>query len=214
MRIRIRRATPKILHPSRTSCGSWRQSPFRSLSTTFNTVAKMTASSTPAVAETMERLSSKAGVTATMAIDRTSSSILSFKGTLSTLLVGSQEFAPTSNANPVVALSPTTIAPAPTANGLIANTVGDASVVSSAEPAITEFAKMVWQYVNVTGQMVMDMDSDVRTQYLYTRDKYRRLTQGIQDDLKLLRLRTKKHELVIVPDSKFIFVVVHDIKSS
>ena len=150
-----------------------------------------------------------------MAIDRTSSSILSFKGTLSTLLVGSQEFAPTSNANPVVALSPTTIAPVPTANGLIANTVGDPSVVSSAEPAITEFAKMVWQYVNVTGQMVMDMDSDVRTQYLYTRrDKYRRLTQRIQDDLKLLRLRTKRHELVIVPDSKFIFVVVHDIKSS
>jgi len=35
-----------------------------------------------------------------------------------------------------------------------------------------------------------------------------------QDDLKLLRLRTRKHELVIVPDAKFIFVVVHDVPSS
>jgi len=31
-----------------------------------------------------------------------------------------------------------------------------------------------------------------------------------QDDVKLLRLRTKKHELVIVPDAKYIFIVVHD----
>lgn len=31
-----------------------------------------------------------------------------------------------------------------------------------------------------------------------------------QDELKLLRLRTKKQELVIVPELKYILVVVHD----
>ncbi|KAK9485729.1 hypothetical protein V1527DRAFT_489737 [Lipomyces starkeyi] len=31
------------------------------------------------------------------------------------------------------------------------------------------------------------------------------------DDLKLLRLRTKEHGLMIVPDSRFILVVIHDV---
>jgi hypothetical protein len=34
-----------------------------------------------------------------------------------------------------------------------------------------------------------------------------------QDDLKLLRLRTKKHEFMIVPDPKYIFVVVHEVSA-
>ncbi|KAI9709898.1 MAG: hypothetical protein M1820_002975 [Bogoriella megaspora] len=34
------------------------------------------------------------------------------------------------------------------------------------------------------------------------------LEQG--DEVKLLRLRTKKHELVIVPESSFLLVVIHD----
>ncbi|KAL5426587.1 hypothetical protein PMIN07_011556 [Paraphaeosphaeria minitans] len=31
-----------------------------------------------------------------------------------------------------------------------------------------------------------------------------------EDEVKLLRLRTKKNELVIIPDTKFILVLVHD----
>jgi len=31
--------------------------------------------------------------------------------------------------------------------------------------------------------------------------------------MKLLRVRTKKHEIVIVPDPKFIFVVVHEVSA-
>ncbi|KAF8853160.1 hypothetical protein BDZ45DRAFT_658388 [Acephala macrosclerotiorum] len=156
---------------------------------------KMAASPSPMVADTMERLSSKAGVLATLAIDRTSSTLLSFKGTLSTLLVSSQGTASAPNANSVAVRSPTTTGPASTitaaSNG---NSVGDAVSISSAEQGIDEFVRMIWGYVNTTGQLVADMDPD--------------------DDLKLLRLRTKKHELVIFPDSKFIFVVVHDVKSS
>jgi dynein light chain roadblock-type len=33
---------------------------------------------------------------------------------------------------------------------------------------------------------------------------------GESDEVKLLRLRTRKNELVIVPDAKFLLVVVHD----
>lgn len=31
-----------------------------------------------------------------------------------------------------------------------------------------------------------------------------------QDEMKLLRLRTKKYELVIVPDAKYLLIVVHE----
>ena len=31
-----------------------------------------------------------------------------------------------------------------------------------------------------------------------------------KDELKLLRLRTKKQELVVVPETKYILVVIHD----
>ncbi|KAG9248640.1 hypothetical protein BJ878DRAFT_487164 [Calycina marina] len=39
------------------------------------------------------------------------------------------------------------------------------------------------------------------------------LVEGVaaQDEAKLLRLRTKRYELVIVPDLKYTFVVVHDV---
>ena len=31
-----------------------------------------------------------------------------------------------------------------------------------------------------------------------------------QDELKLLRLRTKKQEFVIVPDAKYLMILIHD----
>jgi hypothetical protein len=36
------------------------------------------------------------------------------------------------------------------------------------------------------------------------------LTDSPQDEVKLLRLRTKKQEFVIVPDPKYLLIVVHD----
>jgi hypothetical protein len=32
----------------------------------------------------------------------------------------------------------------------------------------------------------------------------------VQDEVKLLRLRTKKEEFVIVPDAKYLLIVIHD----
>lgn len=36
----------------------------------------------------------------------------------------------------------------------------------------------------------------------------------MQDEVKLLRLRTKKYELVIVPDPKYLLIVVHETPSA
>ncbi|TAQ88692.1 hypothetical protein B7494_g2964 [Chlorociboria aeruginascens] len=57
-----------------------------------------------------------------------------------------------------------------------------------------DLAFMVWNFVNAAGGFVSGLDPD--------------------DEMKLLRLRTKKQELVIVPDPKYILVVVHETSSA
>lgn len=54
-----------------------------------------------------------------------------------------------------------------------------------------ELAKVVWNYTKSCAELVENMN-------------------GHGDEVKLCRLRTKKNELVIVPDAKFLLVVVHD----
>ncbi|KAI1392425.1 uncharacterized protein F4822DRAFT_391012 [Hypoxylon trugodes] len=56
--------------------------------------------------------------------------------------------------------------------------------------AAQELASMVWSFLSTAGSLVDEIDSE--------------------DELKLLRLRTKKQELVIVPEPKYLLVVVHD----
>ncbi|CZT50878.1 uncharacterized protein RSE6_11946 [Rhynchosporium secalis] len=138
-------------------------------------------SSTTSVSETMARLSSKSGVIATLAIERTTSTVLQHTGTLGAM------FSSTTSSS----LSAST-------NTVTSPAEREAPVVMTAEAteeqAFSDFAKMVWNHVNATGELVGNMDAE--------------------DELKLLRLRTKKHELVIVPDAKFLFVVVHDVPSA
>ncbi|SPO00028.1 uncharacterized protein DNG_02880 [Cephalotrichum gorgonifer] len=55
---------------------------------------------------------------------------------------------------------------------------------------VEDFARLVWGWVNASGGLVGELDAE--------------------DEVKLLRLRTKKQELVIVPDAKYLLVVVHD----
>ncbi|KAI1642842.1 uncharacterized protein F4817DRAFT_277700 [Daldinia loculata] len=56
--------------------------------------------------------------------------------------------------------------------------------------AAQELASMVWSFLSTAGSLVDEIDTE--------------------DELKLLRLRTKKQELVIVPEVKYLLVVVHD----
>lgn len=52
-------------------------------------------------------------------------------------------------------------------------------------------ARLVWNFVKSAGEMTEELN-------------------GESDEVKLLRLRTRKNELVVVPDAKFLLVVVHD----
>ncbi|KAI2615357.1 hypothetical protein GGR54DRAFT_642380 [Hypoxylon sp. NC1633] len=56
--------------------------------------------------------------------------------------------------------------------------------------AAQELAGMVWSFLGMAGSLVGEIDDE--------------------DELKLLRLRTKKQEIVIVPEVKYLLVVVHD----
>ncbi|KAF4624403.1 hypothetical protein G7Y89_g13769 [Cudoniella acicularis] len=120
----------------------------------------------PNVSETIARLSGKAGVKATMVLDRSLNTVLQTSGSFSSFRSAD------SSRNPVTSTSSTT----------------DNNALK--EEGVEEFAAMIWNFVNSAGGLVHDLDAE--------------------DDMKLLRLRTKKHELVIVPDARYIFVVVHD----
>ena len=54
-----------------------------------------------------------------------------------------------------------------------------------------DVARLVWNFVKSAGEMIEELNGEI-------------------DEVKLLRLRTKKNELVVVPDAKFLLVVVHD----
>ncbi|KAK4635660.1 hypothetical protein CLAFUW4_01608 [Fulvia fulva] len=54
-----------------------------------------------------------------------------------------------------------------------------------------DVARLVWKFHQSAGDMVQELN-------------------GQHDEAKLLRIRTKKNELVIVPDAKFLLVVLHD----
>ncbi|PNY26690.1 Uncharacterized protein TCAP_03378 [Tolypocladium capitatum] len=63
----------------------------------------------------------------------------------------------------------------------------DAPIPEESESkGVEDFAAMIWNFVSTSGQLVEE------------------------DELRLLRLRTKKQEIVIVPDSKYVLAVVHD----
>ncbi|KAH8597952.1 hypothetical protein B0O99DRAFT_507754, partial [Bisporella sp. PMI_857] len=74
------------------------------------------------------------------------------------------------------------------------STSTSAAPEDSPRDEMMELAKMVYQFVKTAGALVENLDP--------------------QDQTKLLRLRTKRFELVIVPDPKYIFVVVHDTPSA
>ncbi|KAF6830671.1 hypothetical protein CMUS01_07668 [Colletotrichum musicola] len=129
-----------------------------------------------ALDETLSRLSKKPGVKAVVILDRATGAILRTTGQLSfnaTALPSSGSFS---------------------GEGAAAQQQQQQQQNGESEgeqpQAFEDFAAKVWNWVNASGTLVLDLD--------------------VEDELKLLRLRTKKQELVIVPDPKYLLIVVHD----
>ncbi|TQN73045.1 Dynein light chain roadblock-type 1 [Colletotrichum shisoi] len=129
-----------------------------------------------ALDEILMRLSKKPGVKATVILDRVTGAILRTSGQLSsfnaaTLATGQGSFS---------------------GEGAAGQQQQQQQQQNGEEQpqGLEEFAAKVWNWVNASGTLVPDLDTE--------------------DELKLLRLRTKKQELVIVPDPKYLLIVVHD----
>ncbi|KAF2083592.1 hypothetical protein K490DRAFT_69645 [Saccharata proteae CBS 121410] len=83
--------------------------------------------------------------------------------------------------------NPNSTLPAPTENAAPAYANGrKESGIHSAE----DVARMVHRMVEMSGEMAGELEEE--------------------DEVKLLRIRTKKHELIIVPDAKYLCVLIHD----
>ncbi|KAL5606354.1 hypothetical protein BROUX41_002771 [Berkeleyomyces rouxiae] len=133
--------------------------------------------------EALVRLSKKPGVKATIILDRTSGAVLKTSGNIASLRpVSLRNQPPTDSAT----TSPTTPTIESEANGAFPIPSAHEVEMRGAQ----RYAALVWAFVNTTDALVDDLEAE--------------------DELKLLRLRTKRQELVIVPDSKYLLVLVHD----
>ncbi|KAJ0123360.1 hypothetical protein J7T55_011825 [Diaporthe amygdali] len=146
-----------------------------------------TSNGADALEETLSRLSKKPGVKATIALDRASGAILKTAGQISSLRTSkSQQQQQDSQSTAAAASSlsaSTSDVPASSGSAVAAGT-------SSETQGAEELASMVWAFVNSAGGLVHGLDTE--------------------DELKLLRVRTKKQELVIVPDAKYLLIVIHE----
>ncbi|KAL1843935.1 hypothetical protein VTJ49DRAFT_6878 [Mycothermus thermophilus] len=134
-----------------------------------------------ALDETLGRLSKKPGVKAALVLDRESGAILKTSGQINSIHVAKPSGASSSSAAPAGAPSFTST------NNSEAN--GNDSP-NPEQQATEEVAAMMWNFVSNAGSLVQELDAE--------------------DEVKLLRLRTKKQEFVIVPDPKYLLIVVHD----
>lgn len=100
----------------------------------------MQANGQDALEEKLNRLARKPGVKASVVIDRSSGSILKTSGDLSALRTSKSR-------NESTAASFSNEAPA---------------AEESESKGLEDFAALVWNYVNMSGQLVQDMEADVR----------------------------------------------------
>jgi dynein light chain roadblock-type len=143
--------------------------------------------------ESLGRLSKKPGVLATVVLDRTSGAILTTTGSISP-----------SRTSIVMATSP--------AVNATSNTSDDVTGSSEDVGGVEMMASMVWNFVKSSAGLVQGLDAEVITIFCEMINYWSNMTH--QDEVKLLRLRTKKYELVIVPDSKYLLVAVHETPSA
>ncbi|KAI0405477.1 hypothetical protein F4802DRAFT_171242 [Xylaria palmicola] len=130
--------------------------------------------------EALHRLSKKPGVKAWLMLDRSNGAVLKTNGQIAAVRPAKSSIN-ANNSGPAPSL------PTP-AGGSFSTDVN--TNTNNESLAAQELASMVWSFLSSAGSLVDEIDSE--------------------DELKLLRLRTKKQEFVIVPEPKYLLVVIHD----
>ncbi|KAF2669010.1 hypothetical protein BT63DRAFT_454986 [Microthyrium microscopicum] len=143
----------------------------------------------------LARMSAKPGVQSTLVLSRTDGAILRADGLLALRRKRASSTAAdaaTISTSPVRTFTSPAKSTATNGSDSLRNSGAFATEDGEAEGQQTgeDVAKAVWKYVKATEGLVEDLD--------------------VEDEVRLLRVRTKKSELVVVPHSKFLLVVVHD----
>jgi len=86
-------------------------------------------------------------------------------------------------------------------SGAIIRSSGSVAAHRDSESLVGEYAGMVWNFVKSAEEMVCGMDEQVNIEKAPVAARAPLIS--VQDDLKLLRVRTKRHELVIVPGKPY-----------
>ncbi|KAK0276094.1 hypothetical protein LTR35_003637 [Friedmanniomyces endolithicus] len=135
----------------------------------------------------LARLSQRPGVQSTLILSRETGAIVRSSGLITAEELEQENMAAAATASATGA-PPTT------------NSVGETNGTDSGDANSTrkkgtrnaeDVARMVWEYVKCVGALVEELN-------------------GSHDEAKLLRVRTKRNEVVVVPDAKFLAVVIHD----
>ncbi|KAF8540074.1 hypothetical protein BDD12DRAFT_881186 [Trichophaea hybrida] len=78
-------------------------------------------------------------------------------------------------------------------------------------PLAAEYAAAVYKFMKASDTLVEDLDGiDGGVTGGVPREKHGDDDSEERDDIKILRFRTKRRELVVVPDAKFMLIVFHD----
>ncbi|EMC94370.1 hypothetical protein BAUCODRAFT_124008 [Baudoinia panamericana UAMH 10762] len=113
-------------------------------------------------------------------------------GVQSTLILSRQSGAIVRSSGLITAeeLAQEEVAPS-TTNGTYVNSTDGEAVRKQGTRNAEEVAQSVWTFMKSVGSMIEELNGD-------------------HDEAKLLRIRTKRNEIVVVPDAKFLLVCIHD----
>jgi dynein light chain roadblock-type len=128
----------------------------------------------------LARLSQRPGVQSTIILDRNTGAIVRSSGLITAEELEQEGGAATSTT--------TTGNQTAYSNG---GTDGEGRQIKKGTRNAEDVARIVYTFVKSVGEMVQNMN-------------------GEMDEAKLVRIRTKRNEIVVVPDARFLAVVVHD----
>ncbi|KAF2434862.1 hypothetical protein EJ08DRAFT_436035 [Tothia fuscella] len=157
----------------------------------------------PAPAETLAqltRLSQKPGVQSTLLLSRKSGAIVRTSGLISK----------SSNANPNSTL------PASVDDTEYSSTTSTVNSNSSGMQSAEDVARAVFKFVEAAGGLVGGLEGSGEDEGDAEGGKGGKgrggegMREKDKEGVKLLRVRTRRHEFVVVPSDKFILVAIHD----
>lgn len=171
----------------------------------------------------LSHLTSRPGVQSTLILSRKDGSIIQSTG-----LLAAQETNPlhqtplassTAEANPLAQPDSTPDSPAPTTPSTYQPSQAEAlaahifTFVSSASALGVSLAKPIPQSSDAPSSSSLDGGYGTYGNGTSAAQEERDAEgtdRDDEDEVKLLRMRTKKHEIVVVPDKKYLLCVVHD----